>query len=195
MYELLEKNQILNIVPKEVENSNKGKVIDIQERKFMLETLYPADELQALKQIEFFSQTPNGMLYFTSHAVEIKDNVLTVEFPIKHRFLQRRAYSRVKFVFDVKITSKDQTYDVISIDLSAGGMKVKTKQNIDIDVEYDIAINLLDKQVVNCKYQIIKVEKGEEFYTLSGRFQKLSNTDKMKLVQFCMRKSIEHVNR
>ena len=57
-------------------------------------------------------------------------------------------------------------------------------------------IKLNDEIEVNCKYQLIRVEKLDDgTYTISGRFTNLSNVDKMSLVHFCMKKSMENDNK
>ena len=70
------------------------------------------------------------------------------------------------------------------------------KDNIDIEKVYDVSIKLSDEQEIKCKYQLIRVEKGDSgLYTISGRFTCLSNIDKMTLVQFCMKKDMENLNK
>ena len=84
-------------------------------------------------------------------------------------------------------------FDVIN------GMVTKASQfqnNIDIEKDYDVSIKLSDEQIINCKYQLIRVEKGDSgLYTISGRFTYLSIIDKMTLVQFCMKKDMENFNK
>ena len=71
-------------------------------------------------------------------------------------------------------------------------MKLTTQDNIDIEKDYNVTIKLSDEQEIKCKYQLIRVEKGDSgIYTISGRFTSLSNIDKMTLVQFCMKKDME----
>lgn len=196
MNELLEQNQVLSIVPKDFRNSNKGKVVEIQDQKFLLEIFHEPEGIVLKNVMEFYSQTKNGMLYFTSAVSEMNGNMLTVLMPRKHRFLQRRAFTRIKFFQDLNFELNKKTYKIKSLDLSAGGMKLKTTEHLDIDADYDLCINLPGELFITCKYQPLKIEKNEDgSYTLSGRFENLSNTDKMKLIQFCMRKNTENVNR
>ena len=75
-------------------------------------------------------------------------------------------------------------------------MKLRTEENIDIEKVYNVVINLSDEQQIKCQYQLIRVEKGDNgLYTISGRFVNLSNIDKMVLVQFCMKKDMENLNK
>lgn len=195
MNQLLEKNQILSLVPQNFKNSNKGKIIDIQEKFFTMEILHAPEGLMPKKMLEFYSQTKNGMLYFSSFISEVEGNTFKVSMPRRHRFLQRRAFTRIVYFGDIDLRFNNDSYKVKSLDLSAGGMKFKTANSLSIDNCYDIIINLLDKDIVKCQYKAIKIEKNEdEGYTVSGRFQNLTNTDRMKLIQFCIRKSIEKLN-
>lgn len=193
---LLEKGQVLSIVPQNFRNSNKGKIIDIQEKSFLLEVLHKPEGIVVNNLMEFYSSTKNGMLYFVSSAAVINENLLTVLMPRKHRFLQRRAFTRIKFVQDIEFKSSEEIYNVSSVDLSTGGMKLKTRNSLSIDKEYDLCLKLLGSNFIKCKYQPIKIEKNEDdSYTLSGRFKNLENSDKMKIIQFCMRKNVEKANR
>lgn len=128
--------------------------------------------------------------------VKIEGNTLTIANPVKHRFLQRRQFTRIKFLQEVEIKAEDKLYNVTIIDLSAGGMKSNSAENVNIEFEYNICIQLSDDQSVHCKFQPIRIEKDDDgLYTLSGRFKNLSNVDKMTLVQFCMKKKIENTNK
>lgn len=196
MAELLEKEQVLSVVPQDYANSNKGKITEISEKDFTLELLHSPEGIIPKHVMEFYSPTPNGMLYFTSSAAEINGNKIKITIPRKHRFLQRRTFTRVKFVQEIGLKADDKIFNASSIDLSVGGMKIKTTEPLYINDEFDININLVGETFVKCNFQAIKIEKiSDDSYTVSGRFQNLSNTDKMKLTQFCIRKNIENINR
>ncbi len=195
MNELLEKNQVLSLVPQNFKNSNKGKVIEIHDEKFLLEMFHDPDGILPKKIQEFYSPTKHGMLFFSSSVSNIEGNVLTVNIPRKHRFLQRRAFTRIKFTKGIECKSGGKLYNVLPIDLSAGGMKLHTTEPFNIDTSYDVELMLLNKNI-KCEFKLIRIEKNDDnSYTLSGRFNNLSNADKMALMQFCMRKSIENANR
>lgn len=196
MSALVEKEQVIRVVPQDFRNANKGKVTEINENGFTIEVFHNPSGILINNLTEFYSQTKNGVLYFESDVVKIDGNNLTIANPIKHRFLQRRQFTRIKFFQDVEIKAEDKFHNVTIIDLSAGGMKLKTKENVNIELEYNICVQLSDDQTVQCKFQPIRIEKGDDgLYTLSGRFKNLSNVDKMTLVQFCMKKKIENTNK
>lgn len=196
MNELIEKDQVISIVPQNLKASNKGRILEVLDDKFLVEVFYSPKEILINNLVEFYSKTKHGVLYFESDVVKIEDNILTIKKPVKHRFLQRRQFTRIKFLQDLDFYFENKTYKIQAKDLSAGGMKICTNNPLDIDTEYDVCIPLLNDQRINCKFDLIRIEKSDEgVYTLSGRFKNLSNIDKMTLIQFCMKKNIENVNR
>ena len=72
-------------------------------------------------------------MYFESYIQALENNVITIANPVKHRFLQRRKFTRIKFLEDLELKNGDVTHKVRTLDLSAGGMKVRTQDNIDIE--------------------------------------------------------------
>ncbi len=196
MRELIKKEQLVTIVPQDFKNSNKGKVLEVSLDGFRMELKYKPEGLIKNHICDFYSLTDNGYLYFESYIQDVVNNVVTIANPIKHRFLQRRKFTRIKFLENLELVFEDTIHKVRSLDLSAGGMKLRTEENIDIEKEYKISIKLSDEQEVKCKYQLIRVEKGDSgLYTISGRFTNLSNIDKMTLIQFCMKKDMENLNK
>ena len=196
MRELIKDSQIVTIVPQDFKKTNKGRVLEVSPDGFRMELKYNPEGLFVNHICDFYSFTDNGYLYFESYIQALDNNVITIASPIKHRFLQRRKFTRIKFIEDMTLTNGDIVHNIRTLDLSAGGMKVRTTENIDIEKDYNVSIKLSEEQVINCKYQLIRVEKGDGgLYTISGRFTSLSNIDKMTLVQFCMKKDMENLNK
>ena len=196
MRELIKNEQLVTIVPQDFKNSNKGRVLDVTSEGFRMELKYKPEGLLKNHVCDFYSMTDNGYLYFESYIQNLENNVITIANPVKHRFLQRRKFTRIKFIEDLELTFENITHRVRTLDLSAGGMKIQTQENVDIEKEYKVSINLSQEQVITCKYQLIRVEKGDNgLYTISGRFTALSNIDKMTLIQFCMKKDMENMNK
>ena len=196
MRELIKNGQIVTIVPQYFKNTNKGLVLDVSMDGFRMELKYKPEGLLVNHICDFYSYTDNGYLYFESYVQNLENNVITIANPIKHRFLQRRKFTRIKFIEDLELSCGDITHKIRTLDLSAGGMKILSVDNIDIEKIYDVYLKLSDEQIIKCKYQLIRVEKGDNgFYTISGRFSCLSNIDKMTLIQFCMKKDMENINK
>ena len=193
MRELIKDEQIVTIVPQDFKKTNKGRVLEVSGDGFRMELKYKPDGLIVNHICDFYSFTDNGYLYFESYIQKIENNVITIANPVKHRFLQRRKFTRIKFIEDMELVYEDVVHKVRTLDLSAGGMKLRTSDNIDIEKCYDVSIKLSDEQIVRCKYQLIRVERNDSgLYTISGRFISLSNIDKMTLIQFCMKKDMEN---
>lgn len=196
MRELIKKEQLVTIVPQDFKNSNKGRVLDVDMEGFRMELKYKPEGLIKNHVCDFYSLTDNGYLYFESYIQNLENNVITIANPVKHRFLQRRKFTRIKFIEDLELTLGDVSHKVRTLDLSAGGMKLQTSENIDMGQEYKVSVKLSEDQYIKCRYQLIRMEKGDNgLYTISGRFVNLSNIDKMTLIQFCMKKDMENKNK
>ena len=196
MRELLKNNQIVTIIPQDFKKTNRGAVTEVSSEGFRMKLQYKPEGLMVNHICDFYSLTDNGYLYFESFIQGLENNVITIANPIKHRFLQRRKFTRIKFLEDLVLTNGDISHKIRTLDLSAGGMKIRTEDNIDIEKEYDVTIKLSNEQSVKCRYQLIRIEKGDNgLYTISGRFTHLNNIDKMTLVQFCMKKDMESMSK
>ena len=184
MRELLEKGQRVIMVPADFKFANKGVITDVNPQGFSLELEYKPDGILKSNYCEFYLDTKNGTLYFDSYAKSIEGNTLLIANPAKHKFLQRRRFTRIKFVHDVELY------------ISAGGMKFKTSENVNIEDEYKVTLPLTEEMKVTCKYIPIRIEKGDDgIYTHSGRFAFFDNKDKMTLIQYCAKRSIEIKNK
>lgn len=196
MRELVKEEQIVTIIPQDFKCSNKGRILDVGMDGFRMELKYKPEGLIKNHICDFYSLTDNGYLYFESYIKDLQNNVISIANPVKHKFLQRRQFTRIKFLEDLELKYKNITHKIRTLDLSAGGMKIQSQDNINIEHEYSVEIKLSEEHVVNCKYQLIRVEKGDNgLYTISGKFSGLSNIDKMILVQFCMKKNMENLNK
>lgn len=196
MRELLKENQTITIVPQDFKKTNKGKVLDVSQEGFRMELKYKPDGLIENHICDFYSLTDNGYLYFESYIKGLENNVISIANPVKHRYLQRRKFTRIKFFENIILTCGDVKYNARTLDLSAGGMKLQTDENINIENEYKVQVKLSNEQEINCKYQIIRIEKNDEGkYIISGRFTNQSNVDRMTLIQYCMKKDMENSNK
>lgn len=196
MRELIKKDQLVTIVPQDFKNTNKGKVTDVSMDGFVMELKYKPEGLMLNHICDFYSLTDNGYLYFESYIQGLDNNVIKIANPVKHRFLQRRKFTRITFIEDIVLTCGKVSHKARTLDLSAGGMKIQTEENINIEKEYVVNLKLNNDQEISCKYQLIRVERGENgLYTISGRFTQISNVDKMTIIQYCMQKEMEKQNK
>lgn len=196
MRELIEKDRKITVVPSDFKCANKGTIVNVEPRFFTIELEYEPDGIMRHNYCEFYTQTNHGTLYFDSYPETIEGKRVKIANPAKHRFLQRRQYTRIKFVHDLDLTADNITHKITTLDISAGGMKIKTNENINIEGNYKIVLPLSEEQFVECVFSPIRIEKNENGgYTISGRFEYHNNKDKMTLTQYCTKRSIEIQNK
>ena len=196
MRELVEKNRKITIVPSDFRCANKGSFVEVEPRYFTVELEYEPTGMMRRNYCEFYTQTNHGTLYFDSYPEAIEGKRIKVATPAKHRFLQRRQYTRIKYVYDLDLNFDGGSHKITTLDISAGGMKFKTNENVDIEKTYSITLPLSEKQSVECLFSPIRIEKNENGgYTLAGRFEYHNSKDKMTLTQFCAKRSIEIRNK
>lgn len=195
MRELVEKDQRITMVPFDFKNANKGVITEVTPEGFTLELDYEPEGILKSNYCEFYTTTKNGILYFDSYAKDINEKTLKIANPAKHKFLQRRKFTRIKFMHDLDMTSGDVSHKITTLDISAGGMRFKTKENFDIQLEYKVVLPLSDEQNVECTFSPIRIEKSNDGYVLSGEFKYSDNMKKMTLIQYCSKRSIEIANK
>ena len=197
MRELISKGQRVIIVPHDYKYANKGTITEVNPDSFKVDLDYKAEGYLKNNYCEFYAQTERGTLYFQSYPKEIGDKDLLVASPAKHKFLQRRQYTRIKYILETKLQADDgSSKNITTLDISAGGMKFKTSDNINIEGVYKITLPLSEEQNINCTFTPIRIEKNNEGnYTISGRYEYSSSKDKMILTQYCSKRSIEIKNK
>ncbi|MDD3419781.1 MAG: PilZ domain-containing protein [Candidatus Gastranaerophilales bacterium] len=97
----------------------------------------------------------------------------------------KREYERAPLYIDV--TSgyfKGQT-----LNISAGGMQVKTKDFIEENKIYDCQLNY-ESKVVSVKYETLRVRQNKKVYFVSGKFVDLDNEVKAFIIQQNLRNKI-----
>ncbi|MBR1424909.1 PilZ domain-containing protein [bacterium] len=195
MRELVVEGQEVLLIPQNFRFVNKGRVVSVTARDFSLELEYEPDGIVKNNFCEFYTQTSHGKLYFDSYAKDINGKTLLIANPAKHKFLQRRQYTRVKYFNDVTLLLNHDTYRVKTVDISAGGMKCTSDKTLDIDASYKVSIPIEFEKHVDCEFQPIRIEKKDGNYTISGQFVYSSGYDKMMLTQYCEKRSVEIKNK
>lgn len=196
MRELVVEGQEVLIIPANYKNADIGVVKEVNAGDFTLELKNEPKNILEKTYCEFYTQTKHGKLYFDSYAKEINGNTMVIASPAKHKFLQRRQYTRVKFINDFEMFYNNTAYKISTLDISAGGMKLKTNEKIDIEGNYSITIPVSDTKSLSCIFQPIRIEKANDGgYIISGQFTYSSTHDKMVLTQFCAKRSCEIKNK
>ncbi len=195
MRELVVENQEILMIPQNYKFVNKGRVKEVRAGDFTLELDYEPDGILENTYCEFFTQTSHGKLHFDSYAKEINGKTLVIASPAKHKFLQRRQYTRIKYMTDMEIAFDNKSYKISTLDISAGGMKFKTAENLNIEGNYALNLPLTDEVSISCSFQPIRIEKAQQGYTVSGQFVFNTSADRMFVTQFCAKRSVEIKNK
>ena len=195
MRELLEKGRKVTIVPSDYKDANKGIITEVEQNGFTVELENAPEGMLRHNYCEFYTQNQDGTLYFTSFPETIEGKTLKVANPSKHKYLQRRQFTRVKYSNNVELHAGDDIFSVRVIDISAGGMKFTCERAINLDCEYSLSLQLSSVINVVCKFSPIRIEKNNSGYTVSGRFIFEQGKDRMLLTQYCSKRSIEIRNK
>ena len=197
MRELVVENQEILVIPNDFRKACKGRVTAVNAGDFTMELDRDADGLLLNVYCEFYTQTSHGKLYFESFPKEINGRSIIVAAPAKHKFLQRRQYTRIKFFNNLNITKAGIEFPVSTLDISAGGMKLRTNENLDINGTYAVSLPLSDTVTLNCSFQPIRIERStnNDGYTVSGQFVYNSAKDRMVLTHYCAKRSVEIKNK
>ena len=193
MRELVVENQRVLIIPQNFRYANQGTVKSVEAGEFVLELDNAPEGMMINTYCEFYTQTKRGKLYFDSFAKKIEGNIMVIASPAKHKFLQRRQYTRIKYVTDTQMyDSEKNSYQIKTLDVSAGGLKLISNQKFDIDTTYFVSIPVSETKSVDCEFHPIRIEKkSDSEYTVSGQFAFSSSHERMILVQYCAKRNVE----
>lgn len=190
----LTENLKLRIVPEDIENTFETTILKIDENNiyFDLENnILPANQI-----FDAYAINENGIIFFSTKLDKIENNIAQFSNQIKIEKLQRRQYSRIKIDNDIEIIEKNNQETKTNgwfIDISVGGFKMHLKTTLNMQKKYILKTNL-DGKSLELEFKLISLTKDmENLYTASARFENISNTDKITLVQYCYRKQAENI--
>lgn len=183
----------LNIISRKVSNATTCSVIEICEDCFKVKlnkkTDYEKDE-----SVELFTSTKKGQLYFETLVKEVENDIISIWYPITSKYLQRREFSRIQTNKQIILKNKEKTINAKIIDISAGGLKIQTEQQLELLKQYEVHV-IIDNKNINTFFEPIRIEANENGFIISGSFKNLSSYDRITLVQYCFRKQIENNNK
>ena len=190
--EILE-NKEFSILSRSIDNATKCQVVSVSEESFEvkldIQGKYEVDE-----SVELFTMTSKGQLYFETIIKDIQGDILSLWFPINYRYLQRREYSRIHMDKEIVLTKEGSNIDAKIVDISAGGLKVTTNEQLELMAQYSLSLNI-DNEITNCTFEPIRIEANANNFISSGRFNDITSHDRIALVQYCFRKQIENSNK
>ena len=183
-------NKEFFILSRSIDNAEKCKVIELCEDCFKVKLNTPR-KYETDETVELFSMTNKGQLYFETIVKEVQNDIISIWFPITYKYLQRREFSRVSLNKTIILKDKDKTIEAQVLDISAGGLKILTSEQLELLKEYDVSIKVENKNI-ETTFEPIRIESSISGFISSGRYKEISNYDRIALVQYCFRKQIEN---
>ena len=192
------RNQILEnkefyIISRSIDNATTCSVVDVNEDSFTVK-LHKNYKYEQDESVEFFTMTSKGQLYFETIVKEVDEDKILVWFPLSYKYLQRREYSRIHTEQMIDLLYKGKKITAQISDISAGGLKIITAEQLELLQEYKILISVENKSIETI-FEPIRIETTSKGFVSSGRFKDLRNYDRIALVQYCFRKQIENSNK
>ncbi len=202
MKKLLKKHQQIYFVPQDIKGAFAAEIKNVTTKNIDVNISdNDAAYYKTQDVIETFAIVDDGMLYFKAvvQDIDTENNILKVSYDNeKCELLQRREYTRVDFEKEFTLTNGDKDCVCKCIDICAGGMKFATSELLNTTQDYKIEFTLESTIPVQCYFKPIRVlpQKGtKQKNIVSGRFIALKNIDKIAIVQFCFKKSMESTNK
>jgi len=183
-------NKDFFILSRSIDNAEQCKVIEVCEDCFKVQLKNPR-KYETDETVELFSMTTKGQLYFETIVKEVQNDIVSIWFPITYKYLQRREFSRVSLNKTITLKDKNNTIEAQVIDISAGGLKILTSQQLELLKEYGVSI-MVENKNIETTFEPIRIESANSGFISSGRYKDISNYDRIALVQYCFRKQIEN---
>lgn len=146
-------------------------------------------------ELEFFTNINEGILYFKAKINNISDNIAEINIPKEYDILQRRENKRVLVNIPIHIIENNEKFiPALLIDLSVGGIKIRTQNQLDINKKYDVILDI-DKLHLKFSFTPTRLSFEDEMFESSGKIDIETPSEKIELVQYCYKKIFEQTNR
>ena len=90
----------------------------------------------------------------------------------------KREYERISIILDVE----GADFAAQTINISAGGMQIRSGQKLEEGVIYDLEIKY-DSKSIPVKYEVLRAKKNKNKFFISGRFIDLDKDGKAFIIQ------------
>ena len=202
MQEIIKKGHDYRIIPENFESATVFELKDVDKDSLKIElTKALEDELSDYAKgtnVEIFGSGADGLIFFETKVKEQNGRILCVEIPENYKNIQRREYSRVKFMGEIDLEGQNDNVLYVE-DISAGGMKIITRKPLDAAKNYKLTIRLINNLNINCLLHPIRIEEQNDesgtSYAISGCYKDISNIDRIALVQYSFKVLMEAENK
>ena len=195
MLEYIQKNSIFYILPENINNAG-AYSFEKSENNTITFISQKNTELTSDDTVEIFVNSTEGIIYFKSAIKNVENNLVTIDFPNDYEILQRRENKRIKLNLPVVIEKDEIKKEVMLIDISVGGIKILSDEQMLLNTKYSVIFNFDQTiSVFGFVPKRIMLSDDEKSFYISGQIMSKSPKDKIALVQYCYKKEFEQSNR
>lgn len=197
MNETVVKNQELIIISPVVTNATYCIVTDIFDDQSFQVKLSSKENFSAGDAVDLFATAGSGVLFFSSSLINSDNNTLIVSKPKNVTVIQRREYTRVEINKNILIDNEDKKIRATIVDISAGGMRLLSESEMSQNKDYQVNFSLESNLSISCKFRPVRISflNDEKKYSIPGKFKLIKNIDRVALMQYCMKKQSELLNK
>ncbi len=200
MEELIKSARDFRIIPNNIEYSSICTVNDIEGGKLSLELDLAEEKIKENyvkdETVEVFGSTEEGLIYFKGKILAAEENKVILAIPTDFTKVQRREYSRIEF--DGEIELKEISIKTKPVDISAGGIKFISSENLIIGKSYKTTIKLKNNLDINCETVPIRTYQTEATrgnFIICSKFKNLKSIDRVAIVQYTFKQLMELENK
>ena len=200
MKQLLENTKDFKIIPQNFKSSGEFVIKEINDEYICAQlVLVDSSELSDYREkssVEVFGVNSLGLIYFETKILSCEKENIKLALTSDYSIIQRREYSRVELnQGNIIFKDKADNFVVNVCDISAGGIKLITKEPLEIDKHYEILISLSNNMKIECALAPIRISEEDGKFVISGKFVDLDNSDRIVLVQYAFKVKIEEQNK
>lgn len=199
MLEYINTDSLFYLVPQDIDHAevfsfekNEDNLIVLKNKK--------TSNIKTKDKLEVFVNSNEGIIYFNSEVINSENNEIKIVIPQDYEILQRRENERVKINTNITIKNDEFEKEVTLIDMSIGGIKISTDEQLNLNSDYTVFFNFDD---LNLSFNFIPQRislvdndnDNKNEYQISGQINSKSQKDKITLVQYCYKKLFEQSNR
>lgn len=190
--DFIKKNQKISIIPDRIDKISTGIIISSGPDGFVAEVSNTSAISQGLEQ-EIVVSSENYTVTFTSKINKLDNNNVFFSIPSEFTFVQRREYPRININIPVFLTkTAEPEIKTETVNIGGGGIQVTSPINFDVKTILKARFNLSEKKEINTDFEVLRCEAGaKKEFTLSGKFNNISNFDKTTIIQFCFKRQLE----
>ena len=201
MKKILSLTKDFKIIPENFKNSGELQIIDMNDdtikAKVILQNAQEISDYLEGTNVEVFGANDMGLIYFETKISKRENDIIYLKYVPDYSIIQRREYSRV--VLDkgcVKFSDLAENIVEKIEDVSAGGLKFLSNQELEIEKRYKVEISLSNNMNIECIFQPIRISPAENNkFVISGKFIEMENIDRIVLVQYAFKIKMEEQNK